>query len=154
MMSIDTPTNTREWDLARSLLLEYASSRQFDCAMGNVQQEAAELHLRYQQPKGMFLLAQKNGQAAGCAAFRPFSEGVCEMKRLYVRPLFRGESLGRRLIEKIIVNSRKAGYSKLLLDTLPDMVVAKHLYQQFGFEQIEPYNNNPAPGVRHFELKL
>lgn len=154
MISLETPTNTLEWDLARSLLLEYAASRQFDCAMGNVEEEAAQLQLRYQQPEGMFLLAQKNGQAAGCVAFRPFSEGICEMKRLYVRPHFRGEGLGRSLIEKIIVNSKKAGYSTLLLDTLPDMVVAKHLYQQFGFLQIDPYNNNPAPGVRHFELKL
>ncbi len=154
MITIAVPANSIEWDKGRALLLEYATSRDFDCAMGNVKEEARQLHLRYGQPEGIFLLAQKNGEAAGCVAFRLFAEGACEMKRLYVRPSFRGMNIGRRLIEAIIDNSRKAGYEKLLLDTLPDMAEAKHLYGQFGFSRIAAYNNNPAKGVQHFELKL
>lgn len=154
MVVIAPPDTPLAWDMARALVLEYATSRQFDGAMCNINEEIEQLHLRYQAPQGLFLLAQKNNQGAGCVAFRPFAEGVCEMKRLYVSPNFRVESLGKTLIETIIENSRKAGYSRLLLDSLPDMIAAKHLYQQLGFVRIAPYNNNPAPGVQHFELKL
>lgn len=154
MINIGFPRTSREWDMGRELLLEYANSRNFDCAMGNVEEEAAQLNLRYAPPQGFFLLAQKEELPVGCVAFRPFAEGVCEMKRLYVRPGFRGLNLGKKLIEAITENSREAGYHKLLLDTLPDMSAAIHLYKQFGFTRIAAYNNNPAAGVQHYELKL
>lgn len=154
MIRIALPRTSEEWDMGRDLLLEYANSRNFDCAMGNVEEEAAQLHLRYAPQKGVFLLAQKENLPVGCVAFRPFAEGVCEMKRLYVRPGFRGLNLGKQLVEAIIEKSREVGYHKLLLDTLPDMHAAIHLYKQFGFGRIAAYNNNPAAGVQHFELKL
>ena len=139
------------WHRARhvedsALIDRYFDQRAFD-------EELAGLPGKYSPPGGCILLAWQGDEAAGCIAVRPWSGGDCEMKRLYVRPDFRG-GLGRRLVDEILAWSRQAGYSRILLDTLPSMGAAQRLYQDLGFEEIEPYRPNPVVGTKYFALSL
>lgn len=100
------------------------------------------------------LLARDGDEAAGCVALRGLSDGVCEMKRLYVRPGGRGSGAGRALAEAIVEEARRLGYRKMRLDTLPTMAAAQSLYRSLGFTETERYNDNQLPGVLFFELEL
>jgi ribosomal protein S18 acetylase RimI-like enzyme len=141
-------------DQARELLLEYARSLGFDLCFQGFDQELAELPGQYAPPKGRMLLAMDEGVPAGCVALRESSPGVCEMKRLYVRPRFRSRGVGRRLAESIVREAREAGYKAMRLDTVPWMKEAIAMYESMGFRDIEPYRPNPMPGARYLELDL
>jgi ribosomal protein S18 acetylase RimI-like enzyme len=145
---------TPELDAVRQLFGEYAESLGFNLCFQDFDRELAELPGDYAPPGGRLLLARVENRDAGCVALRPLSPTVCEMKRLYIRPEFRGMKIGRRLVERLIDEARTIGYSCMRLDTVPAMQEAIELYRSLGFETIPPYRHNPVPGALFFESRL
>ena len=148
-------TTAEHIQAARTLFEEYAASLGFSLCFQNFDQELKNLPGAYAAPEGRLLLALENDQLAGCIALRKLGDKVCEMKRLFVRPVCRATGLGRFLVESIIDEARKLGYTHMRLDTIPGkMDKAIALYQSIGFVEIEPYAQNPVEGARFMELKL
>jgi len=139
---------------ARELFTEYADSLDFDLDFQGFDEELANLPSEYAPPKGCLLLAEYKGQPAGCVAVRGLSEDICEMKRLYVRPEFRGLGIGRALAQFVVEHARAIGYTCIRLDTAPSMEAARALYLSLGFGQISPYRYNPIEGAVFMELEL
>jgi putative acetyltransferase len=140
---------------ARELFLEYANSLGFSLCFQNFDQELASLPGDYAPPTGRLLLATSNGHPAGCVALHKLQADICEMKRLYVRPQFRGKRLGHELAKKVIAEARQIGYKYLRLDTVePVMKTAVEMYRQLGFREIPPYRPNPISGALYMELQL
>jgi GNAT superfamily N-acetyltransferase len=139
----------------RQLFQEYADALGFDLSFQNFAEELAELPGLYAPPGGCLLLATVADQPAGCVALRPLLGDVCEMKRLYVRPEFRGSGLGHLLASRISDEARALSYHRMRLDTIPArMAGAVALYQGLGFEAIPAYCDNPIPGALFMELRL
>ncbi len=136
--------------IVRALITEYATSLGVDLSFQNLDHELSTLDTFYEQ----ILVARDDHDVAGCVALRRIDDEICEMKRLYVRPGFRGHDLGRRLAERIIEEARQRGYKRMRLDTLPTMTAAIPLYRSLGFVEIEPYRFNPVEGTRFMELAL
>ena len=138
----------------RRLFEEYAASLDTDLCFQGFAEELAGLPGDYAPPQGRLLLALEDGQTAGCIALRPLERGVCEMKRLYVRPAFRASGIGRVLVDRVMQEARNAGYQRMRLDTLPSMKSAQALYRRLGFQEIAPYYENPVAGAVFLELQL
>ena len=138
----------------RTLFREYSASLKVDLCFQNFEHELATLPGHYAPPRGRLLMAVEETIAAGCVALQPIDDEICEMKRLYVRPEFRGRSVGKALVSAIISAARGLGYKKMRLDTLPQMKDAIALYQAFGFHPIPAYRLNPVPGALFMELNL
>jgi len=139
----------------RELFLEYAQSLNFDLCFQSFDQELAELPGDYTPPDGRLLLAEYENQLAGCVALHKIDAEICEMKRLYLRPTFRGKRIGRILTETVIREARTIGYRRMRLDTVePVMKDAVALYRSLGFKQIEAYRLNPVAGAMYMELEL
>ena len=140
---------------ARELFLEYAKSLGFSLCFQNFDEELAELPGDYAPPEGRLLLAEYKGRLAGCVALHKLESGICEMKRLYLRPQFRGKGLGRILADRIIAEGRHIGYKRMRLDTVgPLMKDAVAMYRKLGFQEIPAYRPNPNPGTLYMELRL
>ena len=143
----------------RKLFQEYSLMPGVVQCLDDFERELASLPGAYAPPSGRLLLASENGlesaeAAIGCVALRRFEQEVCEMKRLFVRPEFRGQGAARSLVEGLIVEARSIRYQRMVLDTLPSMEAAHKLYRTLGFREIPPYMKNPIPGALFFELKL
>ena len=140
---------------SRELFLEYAQSLGFSLCFQNFDKELAGLPGDYSPPDGRLLLAEYEGQLAGCVALHKLEPGICEMKRLYLRPQFRGKGLGRGLADHIIAEARQIGYQRMRLDTVePVMKDAVAMYRRIGFKEIAPYCANPISGALYMELSL
>ncbi|HEV7218366.1 MAG: GNAT family N-acetyltransferase [Terriglobales bacterium] len=147
----------------RELFTEYAESLGFSLCFQDFDRELAGLPGDYAPPHGRLLIARRGAESAGCIALHPFGhpfeqdglEPICEMKRLYVRPQFRGSGLGRLLAERVIADAKSMGYRKMRLDTVePKMKKAVALYRALGFREIGSYRPNPIEGAMYMELEL
>lgn len=142
---------------ARQLFLEYAQSLGFSLCFQSFDQELASLPGKYAPPEGRLLLAYVGDERAGCGALRPLDtqNGICEMKRLYVRPQFRGLGLGRKLALALIDQACQIGYCRMRLDTVANVMrEAVAMYRAMGFYEIAPYTANPQPSTIYLELDL
>jgi ribosomal protein S18 acetylase RimI-like enzyme len=151
ILHADTPSLIDE---ARRLFREYAADIRVDLCFQNFNEELASLPGKYAPPEGALLLAKEEDQIAGCVALRKLEGEVCEMKRLYVRPPFRGRGQGQALAIRVIDEARQIGYRTMRLDTLAWMKPAITLYEQLGFRRIEPYCYNPQTDAVYMELAL
>ncbi|UCG32307.1 MAG: GNAT family N-acetyltransferase [Phycisphaerales bacterium] len=138
----------------RKLFLDYADALGFDLAFQDFQQEIAGLPGEYRPPSGRAYVAFEGDVPVGCIALRGLDPGICEMKRMYVCPAFRGRHIGRLLATHIVQEARQIGYKAMRLDTVPWMTEAITLYLSLGFREIQPYRFNPIEGARFFELEL
>jgi ribosomal protein S18 acetylase RimI-like enzyme len=142
-------------DYVRTLFREYASSLGFSLCFQSFDAELAGLPGEYSPPEGQLLLAFCDSILAGCVALRKLEDGICEMKRLYVRPEFRGRGLGRDLVLALIEQARQSMFGKMRLDTIAaSMAAAVGLYRSLGFRDIPPYCRNPISGAIYLELDL
>jgi len=140
-------------ELVATLFGEYVRSLAEDISFQDVATELAQLPGKYARPDGLVLIARR-AEPAGIAAYRAHAPGICEMKRLYVRPAFRGTGVARRLVTELLQEARTSGYRTIVLDTLASMRSARALYGAFGFRPIAPYYDNPLPGVTFMALDL
>lgn len=143
-----------ELDKVRTLFGEYTAMLGLDLGFQNYEEELKNLPGKYNIPRGRLYIADYNDELAGCVALRPFKEDACEMKRLFVRPQFRGHKIGKALVERIIADAKDIGYQHMVLDTVPTLKSAIHMYKGLGFYEIEPYCFNPVEGALFLQLDL
>jgi len=159
--TISAPRTSADYDAIKALFREYAESLGFSLAYQDFDKELADFPGKYAAPEGALLLARVGDEAAGTVALRKLDAGICEMKRLYVKPQFRGRrttdgrSIGRALAEDVVAIGRERGYQRLRLDTITGkMRQALTLYRSMGFIEIPPYYESPIPGTAYLELVL
>lgn len=157
-IALTTPDSAEDWQETVAVFREYAQSLSVDLCFQDFEQELQTLPGAYAADRGQLLLARVDGAVAGCCALRPLDDvdyaNASEMKRLYVRPAFRGFGLGRMLAEAILDAARQRGYACVLLDTLDDMEAARSLYEELGFEEVPPYYHNPIAGAHYLKVDL
>jgi putative acetyltransferase len=155
MITITPARGAQDIEEARELFGEYQAGLGIDLCFQGFTEELAGLPGAYVPPDGRLLLAREDGELCGCIALRRLDADTCEMKRLFVRPQFRGNGAGRILAERIIAEARAAGYLRMRLDTLASrMDRAIALYRELGFVEIPPYYANPYADVLFLELSL
>ena len=154
IMEILHAKTVSEIEEIRILFREYETFLNVDLCFQGFEEELAGLPGKYTSPLGALLIAVGRTGAAGCVALRKLEEGICEMKRLYVRPAFRGLGLGRKLAIRVVNTAIESGYSTMRLDTLDRLKSAMKLYESMGFRERDTYYENPLPGVVYWELDL
>lgn len=157
-VELRTPATPAELEATRAIFREYGLSVEVDLSFQDFDAELKELPGEYGQARGMLQLALVDGEVAGCCALRPLDSAdypnASEMKRLYVRPAFRGFGLGRQLAEAALNAARQHGYACVLLDTLDTMESARALYAELGFKEIPPYYHNPLAGAHYLKADI
>jgi putative acetyltransferase len=154
MVKIVKATAEESIEGAKTLIRDYVESLEFDLDFQNFGQEMDDFPGEYALPKGRLYIAIDENQPVGCVALRDLGDGICEMKRLYVNPEYRGRHIGRVLAKTVIKAAGELGYDRMRLDTIPSMRQANVLYKSLGFKEITPYRFNPIEGATFFELKL
>ena len=155
MLRLTQATTKNDLDQARELFKEYEASLGISLCFQNFDDELANLPGDYAPPRGRLLVAREFDELVGCVAMRPVGPTTCEMKRLFLRPAYRSRGLGRVLVEAIIEEARKIGYTHMRLDTITDrMGRAVELYKSMGFVEIEPYYHSPVDTTKFMELDL
>ena len=145
---------SKEHNIARKLVQEYAESLDFSLNFQNIDKELKDLNRVYGAPFGLIIMAKVDDEFVGVACMRDLGNFVSEIRRMYVKPNFRGQGLGRKILNKLVYEAKRLNVRHLRLDTVPDMKRAMHLFVSKGFYEIEDYGSNPLEGVRFMELKL
>jgi ribosomal protein S18 acetylase RimI-like enzyme len=153
-MNIEIISAYDHLDDVRKLFIEYQTSLGIDLCFQNYEEELKSLPGKYASPDGRLYMITIDEEIAGCIALRRFDKTRCEMKRLYIRPQYRGHHCGQLLVEKIIQEAKIIGYEEMVLDTLSSLKSAVSLYQRNGFIEVNPYYDNPLQDVLYFKLKL
>ncbi|WP_337041185.1 GNAT family N-acetyltransferase [Emticicia sp. 17c] len=153
-ISIEKIATAQDLEEVKNLFREYARFLQVDLCFQNFEEELAKLPAKYAEPEGAIFLARVDGASAGCVALWKLEEGVCEMKRLYVKPAYQGIGLGKKLALVIINEAKSKGYKTMKLDTLRRLESANKLYKTLQFVETIPYNYNPESDVAYFEKEL
>lgn len=155
MLTLKESESAKEIEIIKELFLEYANWLDFPLCFQGFDEELAALPGRYSKPDGRLYIAYWDNKPAGCIGLRKLSDGICEMKRLYVRPEFRGKNIGKRLVERIIEDAQIEGYLFMRLDTIKEkMGNAVEIYENYGFKEIEAYYANPDPHTLYMEIDL
>ena len=154
MIKIINAQNKGHYRQSRELFQQYADSLDFDLEFQGFSEELTSLPGNYAAPQGCILLAEDSGQFVGCVALRPLDDKICEMKRLFVKPQYRGCGIGRTLAASVIDRAREIGYEKMRLDTVATMKEARTLYYSLEFRNIKAYRYNPLDTSSYMELKL
>ena len=151
---LDSADGPRDMEQICALFVEYQQWLDVDLCFQGFEDEISTLPGAYGPPGGRLLLARDGDAIAGGVGLRPLGPGICEMKRLFVRPPWRGRGLGRKLAQAIIADGAAAGYRRMCLDTLPRLASAASLYRSLGFVEIPAYYENPLDGATYMELSL
>lgn len=155
MVKLIQAKSPEEIEAIKSLFIEYAESLNFSLCFQDFDKEIESLPGKYSLPHGSLILAEIENEFVGCIALKKIEDGICEMKRLYVKPSHRGKQIGKLLVEKIISDAKKIGYKSMRLDTIEGkMGEAISLYKKFGFRKIKSYYKNPEPHTLYMELLL
>lgn len=153
-ISLKIAGSNQEFADAEQLFREYAASIEIDLAFQDFANELTLINVQYNKPKGALILAYSDNQAAGCAGIRQFDDDTAELKRMYVRPQFRGQKIAQKMLQLAIDIARDLNYQTIRLDTIPSMVQAQNLYLSNGFYEIAPYRFNPVENAIYMERKL
>ena len=154
MITLQLVEDDDQLSQVKALFLKYADTRKGDPALLSFPEEIKNLPGEYAPPDGGILLAYHNGEVAGCVAVHKLDHDVCEMKRLYVLPMFRGLGIGRHLVLAILKQAQMMGYLHMRLDSIFSMEAAQALYKSVGFYEIDAYRNNPNEGTAYYEIEL
>lgn len=153
-MEIKEIENYEATQSIKEIFLEYSQFLNVDLCFQGFEQELADLKKLYAPPSGCILVAEEENQLAGVVALKKIGEGICEMKRLYVRPAFRKFGIGKELVQLLLHKAKEKNYQTMKLDTLDWLKPAIALYQSFGFQETTAYYHNPLPKVVYMELGL
>ncbi len=139
---------------ARALFQEYADELGVDLCFQCFDDELTTLPGKYGPPAGRLVVVLDEGAPVACGALRPLDDATCELKRIYVKPAYRGRGLGREITARLMDDARDIGYSIVRLDTLRRLLPALKMYEALGFAEIPPYNFNPEPDIVYLERGL
>ncbi len=155
MLDINKADPAADQQLVRQLFKEYADGLQEDLCFQGFTKELNDPFDKYGPPLGCMFIARYNGLPAGCIALQPLTApGVCEMKRLYVRPEYRSHGIGDKLVSRLLGSAAELGYRTMVLDTLQRLQPAIRLYERHGFVTTSPYYSNPLPGVVYMQKEI
>ena len=154
MILLRKASQPREFELGVALFKEYAAQIDIDLSFQNFAQELKTIDTQYGPPFGCLILVYHEKDVIGCFGIRRLDPAIGELKRMFIRPQFRNQGIGKIMLQKAIKMGTELGYKKLRLDTLPSMKAATNLYQSLGFYEIEAYRDNPFRGAKYFQKDL